>query len=180
MSRSGPKLYDELASLLDKDNLPSLLFVGPRGAGKTTLVRRIARGLMERSRGKGSAKRRLWATSADRIVAGMIYLGMWQERCLKIARELEGTSDVLFVDRLADAMAPMSDGASITDLLAPAIIAGELAMIAECDEADQQEDLPRSGYMEVEALKFADAADEFGVGEVADHMFLYPPTVRVQ
>ncbi len=129
-------IYDELAPLLDESRLPSLLLVGPRGAGKTTLVRRIARGLMERGRGKDAAKRRLWATSADRIVAGMIYLGMWQQRCLAIGKELEGGSDVLFVDRLADVMAPMSDGASITDLLAPAILAGELSLVAECDEAE--------------------------------------------
>ena len=62
--------------------LPSLLLVGPRGAGKTALVRRLARGLLERSRGKAGRRRRLWATSADRIVAGMVYLGMWQQRCL--------------------------------------------------------------------------------------------------
>jgi ATP-dependent Clp protease ATP-binding subunit ClpC len=129
-------VYASIASLLDETKLPSLLFVGPRGAGKSALVRRIARGLMERSRGKGSAKRRLWATSADRIVAGMVYLGMWQDRCLRIVRELEGGSDVLFVDRLADVMAPMSDGASIADLLAPGVLAGELSLIAECDGAE--------------------------------------------
>ncbi len=129
-------IYDGIASLLDEKRMPSLLFVGPRGAGKTALVRRIARGLMDRSRGKGAAKRRLWATSADRIVAGMVYLGMWQQRCLAIVKELEGGGDVLFVDRLADAMAPMSDGAAITDLLAPAILAGELTLFAECDEAE--------------------------------------------
>jgi ATP-dependent Clp protease ATP-binding subunit ClpC len=129
-------VFDEIASLLDEARMPSLLFVGPRGAGKTALVRRIARGLMDRSRGKDSAKRRLWATSADRIVAGMVYLGMWQQRCLAIVKELEGGSDVLFIDRLADAMAPMSDGAAITDLMAPAILAGELSLFAECDEAE--------------------------------------------
>ena len=43
---------------------------------------------------------------------------------------------MLYVDRLADVMAPMSDGASITDLLAPAVIAGELSLFAECDEAE--------------------------------------------
>ena len=129
-------VFDTIASTLDEKRLQSMLFVGPRGSGKSALVRRIARGLMERSRGKGTAKRRLWATSADRIVAGMVYLGMWQQRCLQIVKELEGSSDALFVDRLADAMAPMSDGASITDLLAPAIIAGELTLLAECDEAE--------------------------------------------
>jgi ATP-dependent Clp protease ATP-binding subunit ClpC len=129
-------IFDEIASLLDDKRMPSLLFVGPRGSGKTALVRRIARGLMDRSRGKGAAKRRLWATSADRIVAGMVYLGMWQQRCLAIVKELEGGGDVLFIDRLADAMAPMSDGAAITDLMAPAILAGELSLFAECDEAE--------------------------------------------
>src|SRR5690606_30766059 len=123
-------------SLLDEQRMPSMLFVGPRGAGKTALVRRIARGLMERSRGKGTAKRRLWATSADRIVAGMVYLGMWQQRCLSIVKELEGGGDVLFIDRLADAMAPMHDGSSITDLMTPAMLANELTLLAECDEAE--------------------------------------------
>ena len=129
--------YEELRPTIEYDkHTPSMLFVGPRGAGKTALVRRIARLFLERSRVKGAVKRRLWATSADRIVAGMVYLGMWQQRCLQIVKDLEGGSDVLYVDRLADAMAPMSDGASITDLLSPAVIAGELSLFAECDEAE--------------------------------------------
>lgn len=128
-------VYDQLAPIFDEKRIPSLLFVGPHGAGKSALVRRIARGLLDRSRGKG-VKRRLWATSADRIVAGMVYLGMWQQRCLAIVKELEGISDVLYVDRLADVMAPMSDGASITDLFSAAIINGELSLFAECDEAE--------------------------------------------
>jgi ATP-dependent Clp protease ATP-binding subunit ClpC len=132
--------FDQIASLLDPDakdkRIPSLLFVGPRGAGKTALVRRIARGLLERGRGRSGVRRRLWATSADRIVAGMVYLGMWQQRCLQIINELEGAIDVLYVDRLADVMAPMSDGASIADLLSPAIIGNQLTLFAECDESE--------------------------------------------
>ncbi|HTR55838.1 MAG TPA: AAA family ATPase [Kofleriaceae bacterium] len=131
-----PLYSEQIAPLVQHKQLPSLLLVGPRGAGKTALVRRIARVLLEQSRGKSGRRRRLWATSADRIVAGMIYLGMWQQRCLTMVKELESSSDVLYIDRLADAMAPMSDGAAITDLLAPAVIAGELAMIAECDEPE--------------------------------------------
>jgi len=128
--------YDQLAPLLDDKRLPSLLLVGPRGGGKTALVRRLARGLLERSRGKGARRRRLWATSADRIVAGMIYLGMWQQRCLDLVAELAEGSDVLFVDRLADILTPASDGATIAELLAPAVIGGALSLVAECDEAE--------------------------------------------
>jgi ATP-dependent Clp protease ATP-binding subunit ClpC len=129
-------LYDQLAPLLAEERLPSLLFVGPRGAGKTALVRRLARGLLERSRGKGARRRRLWATSADRIIAGMIYLGMWQQRCIDMVGELADTSDVLFVDRIADVLAPASDGATIAELLAPAVIDRSMSLIAECDEAE--------------------------------------------
>jgi ATP-dependent Clp protease ATP-binding subunit ClpC len=129
--------FDQLAKSLDTDKtLPSFLFVGPRGAGKTALVRRIARGLLDRGRGKTGVRRRLWATSADRIVAGMVYLGMWQQRCLHMVRELEGGNDVLYVDRLSDFMAPMSDGASLADLMSPSVISGEVAFYAECDEVE--------------------------------------------
>ncbi|MBL0214496.1 MAG: AAA family ATPase [Myxococcales bacterium] len=128
--------FDQLVPLLDEDKLPSLLLVGPRGAGKSTFVRRIARGLLERARGKDGTRRRLWATSADRIVAGMVYLGMWQQRCLQIVAELSDGADVLYVDRLADILAPASDGASIAELLAPAVVAHELCLVAECDEVE--------------------------------------------
>ena len=129
-------VFDQLAPMLDEDKLPSLLLVGPRGAGKSTFVRRIARGLLDRGRGKSGRRRRLWATSADRIVAGMVYLGMWQQRCLQLVAELADGEDILFVDRLADILAPSSDGASIADLLAPSVIARELSLVAECDEAE--------------------------------------------
>jgi len=128
--------FDQLAPLYDQPRLPSLLLVGPRGAGKSTLVRRLARGLLERGRGKAGRRRRLWATSADRIVAGMVYLGMWQQRCLQLVEELSGGDDLLYVDRLADILAPMTDGASIAELLGGAAIAGQLSLVAECDEAE--------------------------------------------
>jgi len=129
-------IFDQLAPLYDGQRLPSLLLVGPRGTGKSTLVRRLARGLLDRGRGKAGRRRRLWATSADRIVAGMVYLGMWQQRCLQLVEELSDGDDVLYVDRLADVLAPMTDGASIAELVGGAVIAGQLSLVAECDEAE--------------------------------------------
>jgi len=128
--------FDAHAGLFDRDRVPSVILVGPPGAGKTTFVRRLARHLLQRGRGTGGTRRRLWSTSADRIVAGMIYLGMWQERVLGLVGELTDSGDVLYVDRLAELCAPQSDDAAIADLMSPAIAAGEIAIIAECDEAE--------------------------------------------
>ena len=132
----GPSpVFDGIAPLLDRPRLPSLLLVGPSGAGKTALVRRIARHLLDKARTE-KKPRRLWSTSADRLIAGMIYLGMWQERTLEVARALGGAGHYLHVDRLADLIRPQSDGASIADLLAPSIVAGDAAVIAECSAAE--------------------------------------------
>ncbi|MDQ3370243.1 MAG: AAA family ATPase [Myxococcota bacterium] len=128
--------FETLLPLLDEQRLPSLLLVGPRGSGKSALVRRLARAMLDRSRGKDGRRRRLWSTSADRIIAGMVYLGMWQQRCLQMVHELSDGADALFVDRLADVLTPSSDGASIAELLGPAVIGGQLSLIAECDEAE--------------------------------------------
>jgi ATP-dependent Clp protease ATP-binding subunit ClpC len=125
-----------LCAAVDRQPPRSILLVGESGVGKTALLRRAAKHLAEKSKGKDAVMRRLWATSAGHITAGMTYLGMWQERCLTLARELSGTEDWLFVDRLADLLAPQSDGASIADLLAPAVVAGEMRLVAEASESE--------------------------------------------
>ena len=113
----------------------SLLLVGGPGAGKSTWVRRLAR-LLVSERKPGIPTPGIWSTSADRIIAGMIYLGMWQERCLQIAEELSHRSDYLHVDRLVPLLRPQPDGASIAELFLPAMEAGERSLIAECTEAE--------------------------------------------
>ena len=68
-------------SLLDRERPRSLLLCGGPGVGKTAFVRRLAWYFLARQRGKygKSAKTerrtRVWSTSADRIIAGMVYLG---------------------------------------------------------------------------------------------------------
>ncbi len=132
-------VFDALAPAFERDPLPSLLLVGPTGVGKTAFVQRLAHHLLDRRRGKKGEGRRqvsLWATSADHIIAGMIYLGMWQDRVLSLIDALSHEGNYLYVDRLSDLMAPQSDGASIAELMAPAVAAGEISVIAECDERE--------------------------------------------
>ncbi|KFA90469.1 AAA family ATPase [Archangium violaceum] len=115
----------------------SLLLVGGPGAGKTSQVLKLARVIAEQRReDKNASLPRIWRTSAERIVAGMVYLGMWQERCLKIVDALSYENDYLYVDRLTSILAPQPDGSSIGDLLLPAAMSGEISLIAECTEAE--------------------------------------------
>jgi ATP-dependent Clp protease ATP-binding subunit ClpC len=117
--------------------LQSLLLVGGPGSGKTSQVLKLARLIAElRREDKKANLPKIWRTSAERIVAGMVYLGMWQERCLKIVDALSYEDDYLYVDRLTSILAPQPDGSSIGDLLLPAAMSGEISLIAECTEAE--------------------------------------------
>jgi len=131
-------VFDQNAPLFQRDPLPSILLVGRSGVGKTTFVQRLAKHLLLLKRGKLGKRKHinLYATSADRIVAGMTYLGMWQERCIEIVDELSHEGHYLYVDRLIDLMSPQSAGASIAELLAPAVLGRELSLIAECSESE--------------------------------------------
>ena len=124
------------APLLDRDPPASLLIVGPPGVGKTTFIHRVARRFLVQKREKKGAAPRIWSTSADRILAGMKYLGMWQERCLTLVSELSHEGDYLHVGELAPLLRAQPDGGSIADALAPAVAAGEISLLAECTEAE--------------------------------------------
>jgi ATP-dependent Clp protease ATP-binding subunit ClpC len=123
---------------------PSLLLCGPAGAGKSTFVRRLAALFSRWKRARAPHPvPRIWRTSGERIVAGMVYLGMWQDRCFRIVEELSSEGDLLYVDHLSSIVMPQPDGASIGDLLAPALAAEEISLLAECTEAELEHALRR-------------------------------------
>ncbi|MEM9075042.1 MAG: AAA family ATPase, partial [Myxococcota bacterium] len=130
----APRLVRDLALFMRRPR-PSVLLVGGPGVGKTAEIRHLARIFLGYRRAKKNPPR-LWATSAQRLLAGMIYVGMWQERILTLIEELDGEGDYLYLDRLSPMLRPQADGASIADLLAPAIHNGSISILTECTPAD--------------------------------------------
>jgi ATP-dependent Clp protease ATP-binding subunit ClpC len=132
----SPEL-DAATKLLERSPPPSILLVGEPGVGKTMWVYRLARRLLTQRRDKSRRQvPRIWSTSTDKILAGMKFLGMWQERCLALVKELSHEGDYLFVGSLSPLLREQPDGTSIADVFAPALRSEEISLIAECTEAE--------------------------------------------
>ena len=135
----------ELTQLLRNDRA-NVLLVGDTGVGKTSVlvdsVRNVERELRERVKDSdnadGDASHKVWVTSAGRLIAGMKYLGQWQERCERIIEELARIDGVLVVEKLLDLL--LTGGASETDsigsFLLPFIERGELRLVGEVTPAE--------------------------------------------
>ena len=86
----------------------NILLVGPRGVGKTTLLVNAVRALMRTERNQATDEDdkdalrhdRFWMTSADRLVAGMQYLGQWEERAESVVDELSEIQGILCFESL--------------------------------------------------------------------------------
>jgi ATP-dependent Clp protease ATP-binding subunit ClpC len=115
----------------------NVLLVGDAGAGKTTLlvdaVKEAERLMWAESASTGKRQRRFWLTSAGRLVAGMKYLGQWEERVEAVIEELGEIQGVLCVERLLHLVQRGGVGPadSIAMFLVPYLARGELRMIAE-------------------------------------------------
>jgi ATP-dependent Clp protease ATP-binding subunit ClpC len=105
----------------------SLVLVGPAGCGKTAVLVDAVRQVERQGSG-----RRFWLTRGARLISGMRYLGMWQERCEAIVAELSDAHAVLCVESLLELV---SAGGSATDgvgaFLVPYLQRGELRLVAE-------------------------------------------------
>jgi ATP-dependent Clp protease ATP-binding subunit ClpC len=139
----------ELAQLLGRERA-NVLLVGDTGVGKTSIlveaVRQVEREARERAKAdanveagsSGSSSHKVWLTSAGRLIAGMKYLGQWQERCEAVIEELARIDGVLAVEKLLELM--LNGGTSETDsiaaFLSPFIERGELRVAGEATPAE--------------------------------------------
>lgn len=113
-----------------------VLLIGPSGAGKSTLVHEIAsRAADEKS---PFHEVEVYSTSGARIIAGMQYLGEWQERMERMIRSLRSRRAVLHIENLSEFLLSFSANSGLdgAGYLGAAIAAGDLAVILEATPED--------------------------------------------
>lgn len=150
--RRPPPAYErvaeaaQLADLLTGERA-SVLLVAEAGGGKTTLLHEAARKASRRLANRradedeededdelpGQARYRFWVTNAARLIAGMQYLGQWQERCEAVIAELEDVGAILCLENLLDIVrvGGRNPNDSIAAFLLPYLQRGELRVVAE-------------------------------------------------
>lgn len=131
----------QVASLVERltREKTNILLVGEPGSGKTTVLVDAVRQLERGGAAGRRAARRFWQTSGGRLIAGMKYLGQWEERCEALVAEvaqIEGgylcAENLLELVRLGGA-APTN---SLAAFFLPYLARGELSLIAEASPAE--------------------------------------------
>jgi len=123
----------------------NLIIVAESGAGKTSAlieaVRQIERQTEQEADGDDTGQRarfKYWMTSGARLIAGMRYLGGWQERCERVIEELSNINGVLCPDNILDLI--RTGAGSVSESMAmfvmPYLQRGELRMVGEATPAE--------------------------------------------
>jgi ATP-dependent Clp protease ATP-binding subunit ClpC len=111
----------------------ALVLVGPSGAGKTAIVHEVVRRLEEKQAAVGQ-RRDVWRIDGGRFIAGMAYVGQWEQRARALCRELAETGDVLHADDLASLVYAGRTRTADTNLgqyVESHLARGEISVLAE-------------------------------------------------
>ncbi len=130
----------ELRQIRENLRYSNCLLVGETGVGKTTLMHIATRDVFQKIRiearqtkERTTLSARFWLTSASRLIAGMRYLGQWQERLERLIAELSELQGVLIVENLRDliTIGGQTPTESLGAFLVPYLRTGQLRMACE-------------------------------------------------
>ncbi len=132
---------NDIGELLTAMKLSSVLLVGAEGCGKTSIALQAAK--MFQTQAKQQAKTEgktpppplVWHSSAENLIAGMQYLGQWEQRSEAVIAELESIGGMLLVPSLVDLvrLGGCQPTDSIAAFLMPFVRRGEVRILAETD-----------------------------------------------
>ena len=125
---------EELTRLLKAKDKRPVLIVGPRAVGKTALIEEVVFRRVEQRRQKYSAQENLWLLSPQRLIAGMMYVGQWEDRLLAILEEAKKQDHVLYFDDLLGmyhAGVSASSDLNVAQVIKPYVERQEFRLLAE-------------------------------------------------
>lgn len=112
----------------------SVLLVGPPGVGKTSIVYDAVGRMLSGKCPDALKDSNVWQISGGRLMAGMRFLGQWQERVIEVIREVQRSGGILFADNLVELLEASGNekyAEGIPGLLLPHIVSGELVLVTE-------------------------------------------------
>lgn len=139
-AKNAPRAFErraEVETLLDylsETAERSVLLTGPAGVGKTAIVHEAVRRISKKEGPELLAETEVWQVSGGRLMAGMRFLGQWQERVLQLIDEAKGEGVVLFAENLIELLETAGNerhAGGIPGLLLPYLLSGELVLITE-------------------------------------------------
>lgn len=136
---------EQLQQLLCGERKTSVLLVGASGVGKSALLQRMIHDLLaadgfdaHRNLDRAHA---VWQIRGSRIIAGMSYLGQWEQRCVDLLDACREQRAILWVDDL-HAWGRIGESReadrSLATFFRGPIARGELTIVAECSAEQLQ------------------------------------------
>ncbi len=125
---------DLLCDYLSERFERSVLLVGPAGVGKTSVVHEMVQRILGKDAPQRLEDAEVWQISGGRLMAGMRFLGQWQERLLSLIDEVRETGAILFAENLVELLEVSGTerhGQGLAGLLLPHILSGELVLVTE-------------------------------------------------
>ncbi len=125
---------EEIEKLLRAPDRRPILLVGKPGAGKTALVHEVVYRMMEKRNGRYPSRELTWLLSPGRLIAGMSYVGQWEQRLIAILNETRKKRHTLYFDDpigLFHAGISAQSNLAVVNILKTYIERREITVIAE-------------------------------------------------